>query len=244
MTFDVTFLSAFIAGLVSFISPCVLPIVPPYLCYMAGVSIQDAGDGGEPVARRRLVQTAFVFVLGFSTVFVLLGATATAIGQLVSGYIDWLASAAGIVIIVMGLHFLGVFRISALMRDMRINVEKKPAGLLGGYLMGLAFAFGWTPCVGPVLATILFLAGGEETVARGALLLLIYSAGIGVPFVAVAFFLAPAMGVLSRHRKWLGHVEKAMGVLLVVTGILILTGGMGEIAFWLLETFPNLGTVG
>lgn len=244
MGFDVTFLGAFVAGLISFVSPCVLPIVPPYLCYMAGLSVQEVGADKRPLVRRQLVQTATVFVLGFSTVFVILGATATTLGQLVSEYLEWLATAAGIVIIVMGLHFLGVFRISALMRDMRINLDNKPAGLLGGYVMGLAFAFGWTPCVGPVLATILFFAGGEETVSQGALLLLAYSAGIGVPFIAVAFFLAPAMELLSRHRRWLGHVEKGMGVLLVVTGILILTGSMNDIAFWLLETFPGLGRVG
>lgn len=244
MEFDVTYLGAFVAGLISFVSPCVLPIVPPYLCYMAGLSIQDVGEDKRPMVRRQLVQTAVVFVMGFSTVFVILGATATTLGQLASGYLDWLSTAAGVVIIVMGLHFLGVFRITALMRDMRINVDNKPAGLLGGYVMGLAFAFGWTPCVGPVLATILFFAGGEETVSQGALLLLVYSAGIGVPFVAVAFFLAPAMDLLARHRRWLGYVEKAMGALLVLTGILILTGSMNDIAYWMLEMFPDLGTVG
>ncbi|MEC9368450.1 MAG: cytochrome c biogenesis protein CcdA [Pseudomonadota bacterium] len=243
--FDIGLGGAFLGGLISFISPCVLPIVPPYLCYLAGVSIDHFTGTGDPGSGgRRIFLTALVFVLGFTTVFVALGASASAVGQLVQQYMDWLAIAAGAAILVMGLHFLGVFRIALLYREARVQVERKPPGLVGAFVMGLAFAFGWTPCAGPVLAAILFSAGAQESVGEGARLLTAYSLGIGLPFLAAAAFARPFMLFMARFRKHLGTVEKIMGVMLVLTGILFMTGGMATIAYWILEYVPALGQVG
>ncbi len=245
MAIDVTYSGAAVAGLVSFLSPCVLPLVPPYLCYMAGVSLdQLTGVSDETIARRRVMWSALAFVLGFSTVFVTLGAAASAIGQLVRSYLDILSIAAGAVIIVMGLHFLGVFRIPLLYREARMQVRGHPAGAFGSYLMGLAFAFGWTPCIGPVLAAILGVAGTESTVTRGASLLAVYSLGLGVPFLLAGLFAGPFMHFLKRFRTYLGAVEKAMGGLLVLTGVLFITGGMATVSYWLLDTFPGFAQIG
>jgi cytochrome c-type biogenesis protein len=267
MAVDVTYGGAGMAGLVSFLSPCVLPLVPPYLCYMAGVSLdQLTGQAEEEIARHRIMLSALVFVLGFSTVFITLGASASAIGRffrepinlgLFFSYgghvvVDFrqvyamsiLPLLAGIVIIVMGLHFLGVFRIALLHREARFHVRDAPAGPIGSYLMGLAFAFGWTPCIGPVLGAILALAGAEQTVTRGAGLLAAYSLGLGVPFLVAGLFAGPFMHFLRRFRGHLGTVEKVMGGLLVVTGILFLTGQISVISWWLLSTFPGLANIG
>lgn len=249
---DISIWGAFIAGLLSFISPCVLPLVPPYLAFLAGVSMDQltgAAEAGEGVERKArdgsgVFLAALAFVLGFSTVFVLLGASASVLGQLVSRHIQVLGYVAGVMIIIMGLHFLGVFRISLLYREARFHVDRKPAGLIGAYFIGLAFAFGWTPCVGPILATILVVAGSEDTVFQGALLLASYALGIGVPFLLAALFAAPFMRFMVHFRKHMALVEKAMGLLLVVTGIAFLTGQMANLSFWLLETFPILSSVG
>lgn len=242
---DVTFTSALIAGLISFISPCVLPIVPPYLAYLAGVSFSELSSEDTSTANsNRVVGSALLFVLGFTTVFVMMGASASLIGKAVTQYFDILATIAGIVIIIMGLHFLGLLRIGLLYREARIQVEKKPASLWSAYVIGLAFAFGWTPCVGPVLAAILFVAGAEDTVLRGAALLAAYSMGIGIPFVLAALFARQFLGWASRFKQHLGKVEKVMGGMLVVTGILFLTGAMPVIAYWFLDTFPQLATYG
>lgn len=240
---DVTYPVAAFAGLVSFLSPCVLPLVPPYLSFMAGTAIEDFVEGGERRVRRDVPLVALLFVLGFSTVFVLLGATASAFGQVLRSYIDVLSIAAGVAIIAMGLHFLGVFRIAMLFREKRVQVEK-PSGPLGAYVMGLAFAFGWTPCIGPVLAAILAVAGSEESVGRGALLLSVYSLGLGIPFILAAFAMEHVVKFVRRFRAHFGKVEKAMGVLLVLTGIAFLTGSMTSFSFWLIETFPALGKLG
>lgn len=242
---DVTFVSALLAGLISFISPCVLPIVPPYLAYLAGVSFTEMSSQDiSTKASRRIILSAILFVAGFTTVFVALGASANIVGQAITAYFDVLATIAGIVIILMGLHFLGFFRLALLFREARVNVTSKPTGLVGAYVMGLAFAFGWTPCVGPVLAAILFVAGSEETALRGALLLATYSMGIGIPFVLAAVFAPQFAKWAIRFRKHLGKVEKTMGGMLVLTGILFLTGSMPVIAQWFLTTFPTLATYG
>jgi cytochrome c-type biogenesis protein len=233
-----------LAGLVSFLSPCVLPLVPPYLCYMAGVSLdQLTAEGEEQVARRTVMLSALAFVLGFATIFVSLGAAASAIGQLVRTHLDVLSVVGGVIIIVMGLHFLGVFRIPLLYRQARIE-RQHPAGPIGSYVMGLAFAFGWTPCIGPVLAAILAVAGTEATVARGAGLLAAYSLGLGIPFLLAGFFAGPFMGFMRRFRAHLGTVEKVMGGALVLTGVLFITGNLSAFSYWLLATFPVLGTIG
>ncbi|GAB4237793.1 MAG: cytochrome c biogenesis protein CcdA [Methyloligellaceae bacterium] len=245
MDFEIGLGAAFIAGLLSFASPCVLPLVPPYLCYLAGVSIgQLKGEEPAPGASRQVLLSALAFVAGFSLIFIAFGATATAFGKAVQHYFDWLSLIAGIAIMVMGLHFLGLLRIGLLYRDAHINVSRKPAGIAGAFVMGLAFAFGWTPCVGPVLAAILFAAGGQETVSEGVKLLSAYSLGIGVPFLAAAAFAGPFMTLVSRFRRHMGAIEKLIGVLLVLTGILFVTGGMNAIALLMLEYLPGLGRVG
>ncbi len=256
MAVDVGYLSAVGAGALSFLSPCVLPLVPPYLCYMAGVSMDDfrarpepGAGGGAAVAavgpaRMALFGAAFAFVLGFSTVFVALGAGASSLGGLLRAFQQELAVVAGLLIIVMGLNFLGVLRIPLLSREARFQAGAQPASALAAYVMGLAFAFGWTPCIGPVLGPILTLAGGRETIGEGASLLAAYSAGLGIPFLVAAMFSGAFMRFLTRFRVHLGRVEKLMGLLLVAAGLLFLTGGIQAASFWLLETFPALGTLG
>ena len=207
-----TYPGALLAGLLSFISPCVLPIVPPYLAYLAGLSFEELRDeSARRVQERRIVMAAIAFVLGFTTVFVALGATASVIGQTIAQYFHILSIVAGVLIILMGLHFLGVFRIGAALPRGARQREQKPAGLIGAYVMGLAFAFGWTPCVGPILAAILFIAGSEGTALRGASLLATYSLGIGVPFIIAAVFASRFIKWAGRFRKNLPLVEKVMG---------------------------------
>jgi cytochrome c-type biogenesis protein len=218
--------------------------VPPYLVYLTGASLERFADAEpEPRVRRETILAALLFVLGFSTVFVALGASASAIGGIVRAYSGELAILAGVVIIVMGLHFLGLTPIGLLMREKRFQVAK-PVGLWGAYLMGLAFALGWTPCIGPILAAILAVAASEATVTRGAGMLAIYSLGLGIPFVAAAFAIEPFAAFLARFRAYLGLVEKAMGGLLIITGIAFLTGAVANVSFWLLDTFPMLGKIG
>lgn len=242
---DVTIYGAFLAGLLSFVSPCVLPLVPPYLGFLAGVSLDElTGEGEEKADSRRVFFASLAFVLGFSTVFVALGASASFIGQFVTEHLQVLSYVAGAAIIVMGLHFLGVFRIGLLYREARVHVERKPAGLIGAYVIGLAFAFGWTPCVGPILAAILFVAGSEDSVSQGAFLLSAYALGIGVPFLAAGLFAAPFMRFMSRFRKHMVTVERLMGLFLIVTGIAFMTGQMAALSFWLLETFPAFAVIG
>ncbi len=196
MSLDVSASGAFVAGLLSFASPCVLPLVPPYLAYMGGVSIEELREE-QPRLRLAVLAAALCFVAGFSTVFVALGATASVIGQAVSAYLTWLGYVAGVLVALMGLHFLHVIRIPLLDRTARVGVEAKPAGLLGAYLIGLAFGFGWSPCVGPVLAAILLMAGAQDSAGEGARLLFVYSLGIGVPFLVAAAF-ADALHALER----------------------------------------------
>ena len=242
---EVTFAGAFLAGLISFVSPCVLPIVPPYLCYLAGISLEElAGEDNAGVPAMRVIFAALAFVMGFTTVFVALGATASVVGQLVTRHLDVLAWVAGIIIIVMGLHFLGLFRIGLMHREARVQVTRKPAGLTGSFVIGLAFAFGWTPCIGPILGAILFVAGAEETAGQGAVLLAVYSLGLGVPFLLAATFAGPFMNWAKGFRRHMATVEKVMGLMLVATGVLFITGGMSYMAFWLLETFPAFAEIG
>ena len=241
---DVTILAALIAGLVSFLSPCVLPLVPPYLVFLAGTSLERLADEEtEPRVKRETVVAALLFVAGFSTVFVALGASASVIGTLIRAYSGPLATVAGVAIVIMGLHFLGLTPISFLMREKRLTVAK-PVGLWGAYVMGLAFAFGWTPCIGPILAAILAVAASEQTVTTGAGLLAIYSLGLGVPFVVAAFAIEPFAAFLARFKYHLHRVEQAMGALLVLTGIAFLTGSINQMSVWLLEAFPVLGKIG
>ena len=245
---DISLVSAILAGALSFLSPCVLPLVPPYLCYMAGVSVEQfRGDEGlrrDVAAQRSVLLAAFFFTLGFATVFVALGAGASSIGAALRQHLTLLAEIGGVVIIVMGLNFLGLFRIGILSREVRFQGGGKPATWTGAYVMGLAFAFGWTPCIGPVLGAILGVAASRSTVELGAVLLASYSLGLAVPFWIAAFFSQRFMRFLQHFRRHLGKVEKVMGGLLVLTGILFLTGWMAEFSYWLLETFPALSSIG
>jgi cytochrome c-type biogenesis protein len=244
MSTDVTIVAALLAGLVSFLSPCVLPLVPPYLAYLAGASLERLADREpEPEVRRDTIFAALLFVAGFSTVFVALGAGASAIGGVLRYYSEQLGIVAGIAIIVMGLHFLGVTRIALLHRQARMEMAK-PVGLWGAYVMGLAFALGWTPCIGPILATILAVAATKATVVKGASLLALYSLGLGVPFVLAAFAVEPFAAFLTRFRSHLVHMERLMGGLLVLTGIAFLAGLFNYLNSWLLEAFPILQNIG
>jgi cytochrome c-type biogenesis protein len=241
---NVSIPAALIAGLVSFLSPCVLPLVPPYLIYLTGATIEHLESEETVAASRRAVMiSAALFVLGFSTVFVALGASASLVGSLIRAWSAQLSILAGVVIIVMGLHFLGLTRIGLLMREGRLPIPK-PVGLWGAYVMGLAFAFGWTPCIGPILAAILSIAAAESTVSKGAGLLAVYSAGLGIPFLVAAFMVEQFSALFSRMKGHLASVERAMGVLMIVTGIGFLTGAMSNVSIWLLETFPSLQNIG
>ncbi|WP_270730829.1 cytochrome c biogenesis CcdA family protein [Shimia sp. Alg240-R146] len=245
--FDVTFLGALVAGLLSFASPCILPIVPFYLSYLAGVSMSEISGSAQitPQVRRRAVLTAICFALGVITVFMGLGATATVFGQMVREYFDVLRWLAAALIIVMGLHFLGVVRIGFLYRQFRMEAgNTSNVSYLGGYVIGLAFAFGWTPCVGPVLAAILFTAAGQDSAAQGAGLLFAYGVGMTLPFVVAALFVGPFMRWMARFRRHLGTVEKIMGVFLILFGVLIATNSVNVIAQWMLETVPWFGGLG
>ncbi|MCX7307660.1 MAG: cytochrome c biogenesis protein CcdA [Afipia sp.] len=244
MKSDISVYAAFAAGLISFLSPCVLPLVPPYLVYLTGATIEHVNNDEEQKATRRAVMiAALVFVLGFSTVFVALGASASYIGGFIRAWSAEFSILAGVVIIIMGLHFLGLTRIGFLMREGRLTAPK-PVGLWGAYVMGLAFAFGWTPCIGPILAAILSVAASEATVTKGAGLLAVYSAGLGIPFLIAAFMVEQFSSVFARMKKHLATVERVMGVLLVLTGVAFLTGGVSWVSIWLLETFPSLQNFG
>jgi cytochrome c-type biogenesis protein len=232
-----------LAGLLSFLSPCVLPLVPPYLSYITGLTLDELTHEGEQAAKRDARLAAVVFVLGFSTVFILLGASASALGNVLRQNAAVLSMVAGGAIMLMGFHFLGLFRLGFLYRTARAEVGPG-MGLWGAYAMGLAFAFGWTPCIGPVLGSVLAVAGSKESVAQGAMLLGIYSLGLGLPFIVAAFAMGPFLRFMRRFRQHLGLVEKAMGVLLVLTGLAFLTGSFASISYWLLETFPALGKLG
>jgi cytochrome c-type biogenesis protein len=241
--FDVGLITSFGAGVVSFLSPCILPLVPPYLCFLAGTSLQALSDAPSPAVNLRAVARAAAFVTGFSVVFVALGASASSLGQLVADHLTWLSRLAGGVIALLGLHMLGVFQWSPLMRQVRFEANR-PASFLGAFVVGLAFGFGWTPCVGPVLASILLLAGAQDSVGRGALLLYAYAAGIGLPFMAAALFTGPFLRWLQRFRQHLGTIEKAMGAILLLTGLVIALGWMPIIGNWLVDAIPALGRIG
>lgn len=234
------------AGVLSFLSPCVLPLVPPYLTYMSGASFDQLradGSGGAAVQRKAAITSLF-FILGFGVVFTVLGATATAFGQAFRQVLPILTPIAGVVIIAMGLHFLGVYRIALLDRQIRHQGPGMASGPLGGFLLGLAFAIGWTPCIGPVLAAVLSVAASRETAMDGAGLLAIYSLGLGVPFFLAGIAVGPFLTFFNTFKRHLQAVERVMGGLLVVTGLLFVTGNFTRISYWFLETFPVLATFG
>lgn len=235
-------LVALVAGFISFLSPCVLPIVPPYLAYMGGVTVSEIS--GETAARRRAVIAALFFVMGLSTVFLILGFTASAFGAFFLQNQLLFARVSGLVIIVFGLHFLGVFRIPFLDREARLDAGDKGGSSFGAYVLGLAFAFGWTPCIGPQLGAILSLAASEASVSRGTLLLGVYAAGLGIPFLLTAMFISRAMRVMDRLKRHMTTIERGMGGLLLVVGVAMVTGAFTTFSWWLLERFPALASLG
>jgi len=243
---EITYIGAAFAGLLSFLSPCILPMVPFYLSYLAGVGINQISAEAqiERATRNRAVLAACCFAAGVITIFVGLGAAATAFGQVVRDYFDILRWIAAAVIIATGLHFLGVIRIGFLDRQLRTDAGATSNGsLAGAYVIGLAFAFGWTPCVGPVLATILFTAAGADTASTGVGLLFVYGLGMTLPFIGAAFFIGPFMRWMLRFRKHLGRIEQAMGVLLIIFGVLIATNSITYIAQWMLAIGPDIGVL-
>ncbi|HZT48700.1 MAG TPA: cytochrome c biogenesis protein CcdA [Hyphomicrobiaceae bacterium] len=234
-----------LAGVVSFLSPCVLPLVPPYLGYLGGTTIEQMThrEGVDERLWRRVVLASVLFVLGFTTVFVALGAGASVLGQWVQTHKSELSIVAGLVIIGFGLHFLGLVRVPLLYRQARFRTDTEGASLVGAFIMGLAFAFGWTPCIGPVLATVLTLAASEGSLGAGVRLLFIYSLGLGLPFILAAVAIGPFVAFLQRFRRHLGRVEMVMGLLLVATGVLMLTGSLNWFGQWLIDNVPVLSRI-
>ncbi|SNX71075.1 cytochrome c biogenesis protein CcdA [Cereibacter ovatus] len=243
--FEISYGAAAVAGLLSFLSPCILPMVPFYLCYMAGMSMAElrGADTIAPGAQRRLVVSAMGFALGVTTIFVLLGLGATALG---GAFLQWKAQlswGAAAVLLLFGLHFLGVVRIPFLYREARVQTSARPSSVVGAYVMGLAFGFGWTPCVGPALAAILMIAGGMGELWRGASLLLTYGLAMTLPFVIAALFARPFLAWVGRHRHHLGHVEKAMGAMLILFAVLIATNSVNRIAEFMIRHLDWSGTL-
>ena len=232
---------AFLAGVISFLSPCVLPIVPPYLAYMSGISLSEATDNNKAVS---IFLPAVFFVLGLSTVFLILGFTASALGTVFLSYQDTLITISGILVMGFGLHFLGILRIRFLEREARFEASSQNGSAFGAYVLGLAFAFGWTPCIGPQLASILTLAASEGSVARGTTLLGVYALGLGVPFLLVALFLSRLSATLTWLKRHMQIIERLMGLLLWTIGLMMLTGGFADFSFWILDTFPSLANLG
>jgi cytochrome c-type biogenesis protein len=231
------------AGVLSFLSPCVLPIVPPYLAYMGGISVTEM-QADESRSRRRVLGAAAFFVLGLSTVFLFLGFTASAFGRFFLSNQDWFVTIAGIVIMIFGAHFIGVFRIGFMDREMRIDAGDRGGSLFGAYVLGLAFAFGWTPCIGPILGAILSIAASEADVARGTTLLAAYALGLGIPFILVAAFFPKMTGVMAWMKRHMERIERIMGLLLWTVGLLMMTGKFTDFAWWLNERFPVLQQFG
>ena len=235
-------LIALAAGVLSFLSPCVLPIIPPYLAYMGGISMNQLTESGSD--RRPAVIASVFFVMGLSTVFLLLGFTASAFGQFFLHNQQLFGQIAGVIIIVFGLHFIGIFRIPLLMREARLDAGDQGGSALGAYVLGLAFAFGWTTCIGPILGAILSLSAQEDSIGRGTFLMAMYAVGLGLPFILSALFINRAMGLMNRMKRHMGLIEKTMGVLLLAVGILMLTGAFSRMSYWLLENIPFLGAIG
>ena len=229
---------ALAAGVLSFLSPCVLPIVPPYLAYMSGISLGEMKSGRKPLL------AASFFVLGLSTVFLLMGAASSAFGAFFLARSQTFATLSAIVVMIFGAHFLGIFRLRFLDQDIRLNAGDQGGSAMGAYVLGLAFAFGWTPCIGPQLGAILTIAAQEGSVGRGTLLLAVYALGLGLPFLLVAAFfprLTPLMALMKRHME---RIEKIMGLMLWTIGLLMLTGGFSQFSYWLLEHLPALSQFG
>ena len=233
---------ALTAGVLSFLSPCVLPIIPPYLAYMGGISMNDLTN--TTASRRPAVIASVFFVLGLSTVFLILGFTASVFGRFFLQNQVLFGQIAGVVIIIFGLHFVGLFRIKLFMREARLEAGDRGGSAVGAYILGLAFAFGWTPCIGPILGAILSLSAQEDSIGRGTFLMAMYAVGLGAPFILSAIFINRAMGMMNRLKRHMGTIEKIMGGLLIAVGIMMLTGAFSRMSYWLLENLPFLAAIG
>lgn len=230
-------IAAFIAGILSFLSPCVLPLIPGYISFISGASMKQLTTGAEiKKVRLKVMFNSLFFVLGFSAVFIALGASATAVGQLLLQHIKALSIAAGVVIIIIGIHITGIIKIPALYSEKRIHLPAKPMGFWGAFVVGFAFAFGWTPCIGPILAGILAVAGSQETVAQGILLLGIYSLGLGIPFMLTTLSITAFFKTFDKIKKYFKIIEWISGMLLVIIGVLMITGNLTIISGWLAST--------
>ncbi len=230
---------AFSAGLFSFLSPCVLPLFPSYLSFITGMSVTDLSGDISPAARRRVLLHAVTFVAGFSMVFIALGATFSAAGQFLLEHREWIRRLGGALIVLFGLYIAGVFRLGLFGRTAQFQLRAKPAGYAGSLLVGITFAIGWTPCVGPILGAILSLAGTAETVQRGVGLLIAYSAGLGLPFLLSALALGSFLRFFKRYRPFIPVVERAAGVLLVVVGVLVFTNYYTVLNAWAISLTPE-----
>ena len=243
---QVSVVAAFIAGILSFLSPCVLPLVPGYISFMSGVSIEDLRHGDRREILTKTVFTSLAFILGFSLIFVLLGATATTIGKFLLSKIVLISKIAGIIVIILGLHFLGLFKktLQFLNYEKRFHVQNIKPGIVSAFVVGLAFAFGWTPCIGPILGPILFLAGGQDTVWNGIFLLSVYSLGLGIPFLLTAIATHSLLNVFDKVKRHFQVLEIISGVFLIFIGILMVTGQLSILATKLIQWFPGLANLG
>ena len=240
MNQNVTLLAAFAAGFLSFVSPCVLPLIPGYISFVSGISVDEMrADTAPSTSRLQVFLTSLAFVIGFSIVFVALGASATAIGKFMFAKLPLLSKIAGVILIVFGLHTMGVFRLAFLETEKRVHSQRKPAGPLGAMLVGIAFAFGWTPCIGPILGGILAIAGSKNTVSEGVTLLAVYSLGLGIPFLLTSLAINQFFSAAKRIRKYYHAVEVTSGVLLIAIGVLIVTGQLTIITRYLQPYLPT-----
>jgi cytochrome c-type biogenesis protein len=237
---NVTLIAAFAAGFLSFVSPCVLPLIPGYISFVSGVSVEEMkADATPATSRLQVFLTSLAFVIGFSLVFVALGASATAIGKFMFAKLPLLSKIAGVILIVFGLHTMGVFRLAFLETEKRVHSQRKPAGPLGAMLVGVAFAFGWTPCIGPILGGILAIAGSKNSVGEGILLLAVYSLGLGIPFLLTSLAINQFFGAAKKIRRYYHGIEVASGVLLIAIGVLIITGQLTIIVRYLEPYLPT-----
>jgi len=241
---SISFLTAFIAGIASFISPCVLPLIPMYISFISGLSLDELQNTGDKKrVLKRVIFSSLLFILGFSVIFIGLGASATVLGKFLLSKLSLLSKIAGIVIIIFGLHIAGVFKLNFLNYEKRFHVGQKPSGLLGPFLIGLAFAFGWTPCVGPVLAPILALSAKQETVKQGIILLSMYSLGLAIPFLLTGISINAFLSFTKRIQKHYRIIEIVIGICLIIMGVLFVTGSFSIIAGFMVRWFPWLANV-
>ena len=245
VSFIMSVLISFSAGILSFLSPCVLPIVPPYLAFMAGSSVSSLKKSPqESPQTTSLILISISFVFGLSTVFIMLGLAAAALGSFFLSYQTEMGYISGLIILIFGFHFLGIIRVPILNREARFDFKSGGGGLIGAYALGIAFAFGWTPCIGPILGAILSMSAQTDSFSHGTTLMAVYALGLGCPFLLFGVFFAKSLNFFAPIKKHLDKVEKAMGILLILVGILLLTGGFTNLSFWLLETLPFLTIFG